>query len=54
MVVRFFEFLWLLWILTSSEARTTHSGRNQGFYLFIFLFYTVQIAEYFFFADLIV
>ena len=32
MVVRFFEFfLWLLWILTSSEARTTHSRTIQGF-----------------------
>lgn len=46
MVVRFFEFLWLLWILTSSEAKTTYSTTNQGFFLFIFLFYVVQIGEY--------
>ncbi|KAJ7390988.1 hypothetical protein OS493_021008 [Desmophyllum pertusum] len=30
MVVWFFEFIWLLWILTSSEARTTHSGTIQA------------------------
>ncbi|XP_068672988.1 tyrosine-protein phosphatase non-receptor type 7-like [Montipora foliosa] len=30
MVVRFFEFSWLLWILTSSEARTTFSGTRQA------------------------
>lgn len=46
MVVWFFEFLWLLWILTSSEARTTHSGTIQGFYLFTFLFCAVHFDEY--------
>ena len=46
MVVRFFEFLWLLWSLTSSEARTTHSGAIQGLYLFIVWFCAVQIGEY--------
>lgn len=30
MVVWFFEFIWLLWILTSSEARTTHSGTLEA------------------------
>lgn len=35
MVVWFFEFIWLLWILTSSEARTTHSGTLEGSSLFI-------------------
>lgn len=38
MVVWFFEFIWLLWILTSSEARTTHSGTLQGSSLLILLF----------------
>ena len=30
MVVRYFQFLWLLWILTSSEAKTTFIGTKQG------------------------
>lgn len=30
MVVRFFQFLWLLWILTSSEAKTTFIGTKQA------------------------
>ena len=34
MVVRFFDFIWLLWILTSSEARTTYSGTLEGSSLF--------------------
>lgn len=45
MVVWFFEFIWLLWILTSSEARATHSGTIQGSSLFIFLFYVVEISD---------
>lgn len=45
MVVWFFEFIWLLWILTSSEVTTTHSGTIQGSWLFIFLFYIVDIND---------
>lgn len=30
MVVWFFEFIWLFWILTSSEARSTHTRKIQA------------------------
>ena len=32
MVVGFLKFIWLLWILTYSEAGTTHKGDFEGIY----------------------
>lgn len=48
MVVRFFQFLWLLWILTSSEAKTTFIGTKQGsLQSFSFLF-PLELVNMFF------
>ena len=50
MVVWFFEFIWLFWILTSSEARYTHTRKIQGSQIVIFLVYFAVINDNNFFA----
>ena len=54
MVVRFFQFLWLLWILTSSEAKITLIGTKQGFCQSFYFPFPLRLVNMFFSEKLIV